>query len=204
VVTNSKFASHFQRWADNYRANKTPLDFTIVNDGSTDDANKLGAIGDIHFVLNHESVDEDLIIVAGDNLFNKQLGDFGRFSRAKQAPVVGAYDVQDLELVKRYNLLELASDGRIVRFEEKPARAAGTLVAIALYYYPRHILPLIDRYLAEGNNSDQPGRLIQWLYLRVPVYTWRVPGLWFDIGSKESLAEANRVFGQPEPSGRAE
>jgi glucose-1-phosphate thymidylyltransferase len=65
-------------------------------------------------------------------------------------------------------------------------------------------LPLIDRYLAEGNNSDQPGRLIQWLYLRVPVYTWRMPGLWFDIGSKESLAEANRVFGQPEPSGRAE
>jgi glucose-1-phosphate thymidylyltransferase len=68
------------------------------------------------------------------------------------------------------------------------------LTGIALYYYPKHTLPLIHQYIAEGNNPDQPGRLVQWLYTRTPVYTWRVPGIWFDIGSKESLEEANKIF----------
>src|SRR5882724_7811645 len=73
VVTNSKFAVHFQTWSADYRAHKTKLNFTIVNDGSTDDTNKLGAIGDINFVLNKEKVDDDLIVVAGDNLFSEKL-----------------------------------------------------------------------------------------------------------------------------------
>src|SRR6266487_314527 len=73
VVTNAKFAGHFQKWADDYRAKKAKLNFTIVNDGSTDDTNKLGAIGDIHFVITHESVDDDIIIVAGDNLFSESV-----------------------------------------------------------------------------------------------------------------------------------
>jgi glucose-1-phosphate thymidylyltransferase len=69
-----------------------------------------------------------------------------------------------------------------------------TLTGIALYYYPKHTLPLIHQYIQEGNNPDQPGRLVQWLYPKTPFYTWRVPGLWFDIGSKEALTEANHVF----------
>ena len=81
-------------------------------------------------------------------------------------------------------------------FEEKPKKPTSTLTGIALYYYPKATLPLIKQYIAEGNNPDQPGRLIQWLYPRVPVYTWKVPGLWFDIGSKETLEEANRIFAQ--------
>src|SRR5712672_1955183 len=77
VVTNAKFAAQFQVWADGYRAAKAKLDFTIVNDGSTDDTNKLGAIGDLHLVLTRERVDDDLIVVAGDNLFSEKLGGFG-------------------------------------------------------------------------------------------------------------------------------
>ena len=73
VVTNAKFASHFQAWADHYRAAKAKLDFTIVNDGSTDDTNKLGAIGDLHLVIQKERVEDDLIVVAGDNLFSESL-----------------------------------------------------------------------------------------------------------------------------------
>src|SRR5438477_5510363 len=71
VVTNAKFAAQFQRWADDYRANKQPLDFTIVNDGSTDDSSKLGAIGDLHLLITREHVGDDLIVVAGDNLFSE-------------------------------------------------------------------------------------------------------------------------------------
>jgi glucose-1-phosphate thymidylyltransferase len=194
VVTNAKFVGHFQRWADQYRATKARLNFTIVNDGSTDDTNKLGAIGDLHFVLQREGVDDDLMVVAGDNLFSQSLDDFGRLCREKQAPVLGVYDVHDIELVKKYNSINVAADGHITFFEEKPKAPTSTLTGIALYYYPRAVLPVIRQYIAEGNNPDQPGRLVQWLYPRTPVFTWRVPGLWFDIGSKESLEEANRIL----------
>ena len=194
VVTNAKFAGHFQKWSDQYRAANSRFDFTVVNDGSTDDANKLGAIGDIHFVLKTQKVDDDLLIVAGDNLFSEKLGDFGKFCREKKAPVLALYDVGDLEQIKKYNSISVDAAGRITFFEEKPKNPTSTLTGIALYFYPKDTIPLIQQYMAEGNNPDQPGRLVQWLYPRTAVYTWRVPGLWFDIGSKETLDEANQIF----------
>ena len=196
VVTNAKFAGQFQKWADHYRATKARLNFTVVNDGSTDDSNKLGAIGDIHYVLQTQKVDDDLIVVAGDNLFSDQLEGFGRYCRERQAPVLALYDVGNLEEIKKYNAISVDGDGRITFFEEKPKNPTSTLTGIALYFYPKICLPLIRQYIAEGNNPDQPGRLVQWLYPRTPVYTWRVPGLWFDIGAKETLVEADRIFGK--------
>src|SRR5688572_2498251 len=196
IVTNAKFADHFQRWADDYRAKKAKLDFTIVNDGSTDDSNKLGAIGDLHLVITREKVDDDVIVVAGDNLFSENLADFGKFARQKNAPVLAVYDVGNLEEIRKYNAISMDADGKITFFEEKPKQPKSTVTGIALYYYPRAAIPLIRQYISEGNNPDQPGRLIQWLYPRTAVYTWRVPGIWFDIGSKEALEEANRVFAQ--------
>ena len=142
VVTNAKFAGHFQTWADDYRAIKAKLNFTIVNDGSTDDTNKLGAIGDINFVLDSQKVEDDLIVVAGDNLFSEELSDFGRLCREKKAPVLAVYDVGDLEQIKKYNAISLDGDGRITFFEEKPKNPASTLTGIALYYYPKSTLPL--------------------------------------------------------------
>jgi glucose-1-phosphate thymidylyltransferase len=196
VVTNAKFAGQFQQWADHYRATKAKLDFTVVNDGSTDDSNKLGAIGDIHYVLQTQQVHDDLIVVAGDNLFSESLEGFGRQCRVKQAPVLALYDVGDLEQIKKYNSISVNGEGQITFFEEKPKHPTSTLTGIALYFYPKPTLPLIRQYIAEGNNPDQPGRLVQWLYPRTPVFTWRVPGRWYDIGSKETLEEANRIFSQ--------
>ena len=194
VVTNAKFAGHFQKWADDYRAKKAKLNFTIVNDGSTDDTNKLGAIGDIHFVITREKVDDDIITVAGDNLFSQSVAGFGKFCREKNAPVLAVYDVGNLEEIKKYNAITFDKDDRINFFEEKPKNPESTVTGIALYFYPKHTLPLINQYIAEGNNPDQPGRLVQWLYPRTPVYIWRVPGTWYDIGSKETLEEANKIF----------
>lgn len=193
VVTNAKFAGHFQRWADGYEA-KSSLDFTVVNDKSTDDTNKLGAIGDLHLVITKENVDDDLLVVAGDNLFSQSLEAFGKFCRQKNAPVLGVYDVGSLDQVKKYSSITVDAQGKITSFEEKPKNPASTLTGIALYYYPKATLPLIKQYIAEGNNPDQPGRLVQWLYPRTPFYTWTVPGMWFDIGSKETLEEANRIY----------
>ena len=204
VVTNAKFAGQFQEWADHYRATKAKINFTIINDGSTDDSNKLGAIGDLNLVLEREKIDDDLLVVAGDNLFSQSLEEFGQYCRTKNAPVLALYDVGNLEEIKKYNAITIDAEGRITFFEEKPKQPKSTLTGIALYFYPRTSLPLIQQNVAEGNNPDQPGRLVEWMYKRTPFYTWRVPGTWFDIGSKETLDEANRIFGQLKsaPTGR--
>lgn len=194
IVTNEKFTGHFEDWAANYSLSHLKFGFTIVNDHSTDDSNKLGAIGDMHLVITSCKIDEDIIVVGGDNLFSADLSGFGEYSRQKNSPVTAVYDVGDLEQIKKYNSIEIDDDSRITFFEEKPAHPKSTLTGIALYYYPQTALPLIQQYITEGNNPDQPGRLVQWLYPRVPFYTWKVPGLWYDVGSIETLEEANRVF----------
>lgn len=194
IVTNAKFAQHFQQWADGYHTAATGRELTIINDGSTDDSNKLGAIGDLHLVLTREEINDDIIVAAGDNLFSQSLEAFGEFCRQKKAPVVAVYDVGDLEETKKYNAISIDESGRITFFEEKSPQPKSNLTGIALYYYPQSSLSLIKQYVAEGNNPDQPGRLVQWMYQRTPFYTWRVNGIWYDIGSKETLAEANRIF----------
>jgi glucose-1-phosphate thymidylyltransferase len=194
LVTNSKFAEIFQAWADNYQKKQPKLHFTIVNDGSTSDHDKLGAIGDMHYVLKKEHLfDQDLLVVAGDNLFSESVTDFAKAAKAHPA-TLALYDVGDLEAIKKYNNVTTNERGIITHFEEKPSQPTSTLTGIALYYYRKDALPLIETYIAEGNNPDQPGRLIQWLYPRLEVGTWTVPGTWFDIGSKETLLEANEVF----------
>ena len=194
VVTNEKFVDHFQAWADSYNHPQLRLSFTIVNDGSTDDSNKLGAIGDMYLVMTKHEISDDIIVVGGDNLFSNDLSEFGEFCRQKNAPVLGVYDVGNLEEIKKYNSIEINESGRITYFEEKPAQPKSTLTGIALYYYPASTLPLIHQYMNERNNPDQPGRLVQWMYTRTPFYVWRVPGIWYDVGSKETLEEANKVF----------
>lgn len=194
IVVNEKFIATFETWASSYRTRHPGAAISLVNDGSTDDSNKLGAIGDLHFTLTRENLDDDLIVVAGDNLFSETLGGFGEFCSGKQTPVLGVYDVGNLEDIKRYNSIDTDGSGRITFFQEKPPQPTSTLTGIALYYYPRAVLPLIHQYVAERNNPDQPGRLVQWMYPRIPFLTWRVPGQWYDIGSKETLMEADRIF----------
>jgi glucose-1-phosphate thymidylyltransferase len=195
VVTNNKFAADFQAWADGYNRRFPKLRFTIVNDGSTSDADKLGAIGDIqHVIQKHGIGGEDLLVVAGDNLFSQSLEGFGTFAREKKTPILGVYDVKSIEEAKKYGVVAVNEDGVISEFVEKPANPPSTLIGIALYYYPKHVVPMIRQYIQDGNNPDQPGRFVQWLYTRTPVHAWSVPGTWFDVGSKENLEEANRVF----------
>jgi glucose-1-phosphate thymidylyltransferase len=194
IVTNARFAGHFEAWANEYQPPHPGTPVTIIDDRSTDDSNKLGAIGDMNLVLTEAQIDDDIIVVAGDNLFSNRLENFGEFCRARDAPVLGVYDVGNLDEIKKYNAIEIDDADRITFFEEKPAHPKSTLTGIALYYYPKWALPLIRQYLAEGNHADQPGLLVQWLYSRTPFYVWRVPGIWYDVGSKETLSEANSIF----------
>src|SRR5690606_8869647 len=124
----------------------------------------------------------------------KPLGEFARFCREKNAPVLGVYHVETGEQARKYGVIALDRNGQARKFEEKPENPPSTLIGIALYYYPKDVLPMIHQYVEEGNNPDQPGRLVQWMYPRTPFYAWTVPGIWYDIGSKETLEEANRIF----------
>jgi glucose-1-phosphate thymidylyltransferase len=195
VVTNAKFAGDFKAWADSYQDRHPRFRFKIINDGSTSDDNKLGANGDIKLVLTREEdvAKNDLIIVAGDNLFSEPLTGFVETAKKSEA-TVAAYDVGDLEAIKKYGNVAVDAEGTIAHFEEKPEKPKSTLAAIALYYYARSILPLFTTYLAAGNNPDQPGRFVQWLYTRRPVKVFQITGQWLDIGSKETLEEASRIF----------
>jgi glucose-1-phosphate thymidylyltransferase len=190
VVTNAKFTPHFEEWAAGRNGVR------IVNDCTTSNDDRLGAIGDIGFVLDQTGLDDDLVVVAGDNLFGDDVSGFSAYGQEMDAPVLAVHDVGDLSLMREYNQVDVDDEGRIVFFEEKPEDARSTLAGVALYFYPRRTLPLIRQYLDEKNNPDQPGRLIEWLYPRTSVYTWRLPGQWYDIGSAETLAEADRIFSQ--------
>jgi glucose-1-phosphate thymidylyltransferase len=196
IVTNDKFANDFQAWADRYQHRQLQFKFKIINDGSKSDDDKLGAIGDINFVITRENLTKsDLLIVAGDNLFSESLADFVEYAKKTEA-TVAVYDVGDLEKIKKYGNITIDSGGVITHFEEKPEKAQSTLAAVALYYYSHEMIPLLTTYLAAGNNPDQPGRFVQWLYTRKPVKTFQIKGKWLDIGSKETLEEASGIFAE--------
>lgn len=194
VVTNDKFAHDFQAWSEKYQQRAGGPSIRIINDGSTSDSDKLGAIGDVNLVLIRENLaGDDLIIVAGDNLFSEPLTEFVAAARGSEA-TLATYDVGNLEAIKKYSAITTNADGVLTSFEEKPAEPKSTLTGIALYYFARETVPLFTTYIAAGNNPDQPGRFIQWLYSRKAVKTYQIKGTWFDIGSKETLEEANELF----------
>jgi glucose-1-phosphate thymidylyltransferase len=111
-----------------------------------------------------------------------------------EASAVTLYDVGDVELVKKYSSVELDADGRIVAFTEKPESPTSTLVATASYIYHRAHVPLVQRYLDDGNVPDQPGRFIAWLCTRAPVYGFVIHGDWRDIGDAAQLLEADNAL----------
>ena len=194
VVTNDKFAGDFQAWSERYQNRHPQFKFKIVNDGSKSDDDKLGAIGDINFVATCENLSQSsLLIVAGDNLFTESLEDFVVCAKGSEA-TVGVYDVGDREAIKKYGNVLIDDHGIISHLEEKPQKPRGTLAAIALYYYSPSVLSLLTTYLAAGNNPDQPGRFVQWLYTRKPVKTYQIKGKWLDIGSKETLEKADAIL----------
>ncbi len=190
VVTNEKFTRHFQEWRDSYRGKKK---VQILNDGTTSDEDKLGAIGDMKFAVEEKRIDDDLFVVAGDNLFQFDLSQFFSFFKAKGTSIALRH-IEDVESVKRYSTGKLDEKGRIIDFQEKPSHPTTTLIAVCMYMFPQDKLPLFSTYLKEGNNPDAPGFYIAWLHKREPVYGFLFQGRWFDIGDLPCYQEADREY----------
>ncbi len=181
LVTNARFADDFERWAQD-------KDVHVLNDGTTSNEDRLGAIGDIQFA----GLDDDLLVVAGDNLFEYSLADYESYWRAHEgASCIAVLDVGDPELAKQYGIVDVDEHDRVVDFVEKPEDPPTTLCATATYLYAREHARLVSTYLEEGNPPDAPGNYVAWLHKRAPVYAYRITGEWFDIGDRDQLLEAD-------------
>jgi glucose-1-phosphate thymidylyltransferase len=189
LVTNDVYARHFERWAEG-------RSIAVWNDGTRSNDDRLGALGDVAFAIERGGLeDDDLFVIAADNLFDYSLRDYCAFFRAKRdGSAVASHRVPDPSLARLYGVIELDDDDRIVSFEEKPEHPRSDLVATATYLYHRNHIPLLARYHEEGNPPDPPGQFLAWLHQREPVYGFRFEGSWFDIGDPEQLLEADNRY----------
>ena len=183
VSTNERFADEFETHIEESDFSKPRLS---VEDSEGEDE-KFGVVGALAQLIEREGIDDDLLVIAGDNLISFSIGDFLDDFEAREAPTLAAYDVGSKELATSYGLVELEGD-RVVDFQEKPDDPNSTLVSIACYAFPADALAF-DEYLGGDNNPDEPGWFIQWLQSRRPVYAYTFDGAWFDIGTPESYIE---------------
>ena len=192
AVTNEKFFTQFKAWQNRFNS---PKPLKILNDESKSEDERLGAIGDMHFAISAENIREDLLVIAGDNLFEAGLREFVDFARDKSpGSSIGLHNLADKKAVKRYSQVRLDSDKRISEFIEKPQNPTGTLVAKCIYFFPEQKLSLISRYLESGGIRDAPGHYIGWLSRNDLVYGFIFSGRWYDIGNKEIYKQADRDF----------
>jgi len=193
LVTNAKFAGHFDQWAARRKLN-TPLQ--VLNDGTSSNETRLGAIGDIRFVLDNAEVDtsEGLFVLGTDNLAEFDILQVVRFARERGTSAVFAVREHDSERLLRMGVVLLDGNDRVVDFEEKPAEPKSDLVVPPFYVYSPEAVALLSRYLAEGQNPDAPGHFIEWLVHQCPVHACVTEGIVRDIGTPQSYEAVRRVY----------
>jgi glucose-1-phosphate thymidylyltransferase len=193
VVTNNKFFGMMQEWAKG--KNGKPFPIRVVNDGTKTPEERLGAMGDVLFVLAGEKVPVDWVVAGSDNIFDFDIHPFFTFARGVGAHVtVACYDLKDIAAATKYGVIQLDGKGKIISLEEKPQQPKSSLISMCLYYYPAASLALIKQCVDETRNTDTTGGYIQWLYKKQPVYGLNFSGKWYDIGSVESYNEAQQGF----------
>ncbi len=193
VVTNNKFFGQFQQWQQGQ--GKLSSAIRIVNDGTNSNEDRLGSVGDMRFVWDREKVQDDWLVVGGDNLFDFDLTSYIAMARAKAPAVtVGVYDIKDISQAHMFGIIALDKNGKVVSFEEKPAQPKSTLVTMCFYYFPKRTIGYIGQFFKESSSSDAAGSYIKWLSENKEVYGFQFQGTWYDIGSVESYYEAQKQF----------
>ena len=193
IVTNQKFFGQFQDWLDDFPSLK-PI--KLINDDSLNGNDSPGAIRGIDIVIKREQISEDLLVVAGDNLFSFGLRNFIEFAREKKPQSsIGIYNLSGKFDSGKFGVVQINSEGEIVDFQEKPSRSASSLVATCLYFFPGEKLHLITDYLGHNLQNDAAGDYISWLVKSDKVYGYAFnEGNWLDVGDTDAYTEAVFTF----------
>lgn len=191
VVTNSRFAQHFTDWAKT-APGKTPI--SVLDDGTTSDENKKGAVGDIGFVIAEKKIDDELLVIAGDNFFTYSLRDYVNYYREKDRDCVCVKKWPNKKELSQFGVALLDENGKVLDIEEKPKQPKSDTAVFATYLYKRDTVPMFREYLDGGNNPDAPGNFPAWLYKRKDVYAYTFSGECYDIGTPESYREVCRMY----------
>jgi glucose-1-phosphate thymidylyltransferase len=191
VISNHRFVDHFYQWAD---STKYSIPLRIVDDSTTNDENKLGAIGDIQLVLTQTPIEEDLLVIAGDTFFTFHLLDFYRYYESIQKDCFLVKTIQNVQQLRRMGVVQLNKMQRVIGFEEKPQQPKSEKASYAAYIYRQDTLPLFHTYLNQGKNPDAPGNFPAWLHTFKDVYAYTFQGDCYDIGTPESYKEVNDLF----------
>lgn len=192
IVTNDKFAHQFEEWVN--QANYD-MKFTVVNDGTLTNETRLGAIGDIQFVIDQLGIQDDLLILAGDNLFEFSLKEFVDFASEKSSDALAMYEEDNLTQLQRSGVAEIDLDSKLIKsFEEKPKEPKSNLSVPVFYVLKVSTIPLIQAYLNEGYNPDAPGNFIPYLINNKDTYAYVFEGKRYDIGTLESYEKVQKIF----------
>lgn len=191
VVTNAKFYDDFAAWQRKL-SYKFPVH--IVNDGSTDNSNRLGATGDIKLTIERQNIDSDTIIAAGDNLINFDLSEFTRFSIEKRL-TLAVKDLKGRQNLSLYGIVLIDKDNLVTDFEEKPAKPKSSLIATGIYFFGKENIGKIAEYANTGQSLDKSGELMGWLSKNAKLYAYKIKGQWYDIGDINTYKEVCDLYG---------
>ena len=191
VVTNNRYYAHFIEWRKKL---KTRLKIEIINDGTLHEGDKLGAIGDLNFILSSKKIGSDILIIAGDNLFSSSLNPLYNYFKEKNENVIVVDELPTLEQAKRYGVIDLDRDSKVISLIEKPENPKSKLITHVVYLLKKKSINKIKEYLDEGNKPDAPGYFLQWFYKKDTIYGFKIGGKYFDIGTPETLEKARKEF----------
>lgn len=191
VISNHKFAGHFEQWAETVKSER---EVVILDDMTSTEETKLGAVGDIQFVIESEKIDDELMIAAGDNYFTFKLKEYYDFYRSISRDCVCAKRLDDVEMLKSFAVASVNDAGKIMELVEKPQQPKSDLAVYATYIYKRDTVPMFKQYLEEGNKPDAPGYFVQWLYKRKDVYAYIMNGDCYDIGTPKAYEDINKLL----------
>ncbi|MBU7024784.1 MAG: NTP transferase domain-containing protein, partial [Theionarchaea archaeon] len=198
VSINRKFEGAFRKWKSEYCSQK---DIQFFVEETYDEKEKLGTLGALAYFIEKENVEEDLLVVAGDNVFEFDVSDF--LNHFAGSILIALHDMKDLQKVKGRYGVAILKEGKICSFEEKPEVPRSTLVSTGIYMFPRKVLPLFSEFLLrerdEGTISekgkDAPGYFIEWILEHENVDGFPFEGSWYDIGDRTSYIRANMGYG---------
>ena len=189
VISNHKFARHFQEWAAGKRQK-----ITVVDDGTSTNETRLGAVCDIRFAVDSLGLTGDMLVIAGDNVLDFSLQHFVRYADRKQTSCVMRFEEPSEERLHKCGVLEIDDSDRIMSMEEKPARPKSHWVCPPFYYYTAEDAARIPAAIADGCGTDAPGSFIAWLCRHTAVYAMEMPGRLYDIGNLQSYEEVQQQY----------